>query len=131
MKVGYAVKQISPMLAVGDMRETIQFYTGVLGFSIYVESAEYSIIERDGFPVHLLKAADSSVMDAVRGHTQIYLEVSDIHSLWNEVQKLRDTYSIRDLFERDYGMTEFHISDPNGCLIFVGERTANIAGQRD
>jgi hypothetical protein len=30
---------------------------------------------------------------------------------------------MRDLFDRDYGMTEFHISDSNGCLVFVGEPT--------
>ena len=114
------------MLAVADMRETLGFYKDVLGFNVYVESDEYSIIERDGFPIHLMKAADFSVMEAVRGHTQIYIEVSDIQSLWNRVSDYRDKYKIRDLFARDYGMTEFHIGDPNDCLIFVGERTANL-----
>jgi catechol 2,3-dioxygenase-like lactoylglutathione lyase family enzyme len=127
MKTAYTVKQISPMLAVADMTETLRFYSEVLGFNIYAESEDYSIIERNGFPIHLIKAADAAVMEAVRGHTEIYIEVSDIESLWKHVQTFRDKYKIRDLFNRSYGMTEFHLGDPNGCLIFVGERTANIS----
>jgi catechol 2,3-dioxygenase-like lactoylglutathione lyase family enzyme len=126
MPFSHIVKHISPMLAVADMKGTLQFYSDVLGFSTYMESSEYSIIERNGFPIHLMKATDQSVLDAVRGHTEIYVEVSDIHSLWNHVQTFRDRYKTRDLFEREYGMTEFHIADPNDCLIFVGERTASI-----
>ena len=114
------------MLAVADMKATLQFYSEVLGFAVYMESPEYSIIERNGFPIHLMKAHDQSVMDAVRGHTEIYVEVSDIHSLWKHVQGFRDKHKIRDLFDREYGMTEFHIADPNDCLVFVGEPTRSI-----
>jgi len=39
------------------------------------------------------------------------------------VKTFKDRYHMRDLFERDYGMTELHIEDPNGCLVFVGEPT--------
>ena len=38
------------MLAVADMKQTLRFYADVLGFSVYVESDEYSIIERNGLP---------------------------------------------------------------------------------
>ena len=114
------------MLAVGDMRETLQFYSEVLGFSISMESAEYSIIERDGYTIHFMKAADQSVLDAVRGHTDIYIQVSGIHSLWEYVQKFKDKFKMRGLLDRDYGMTEFHICDPNECLVFIGETTSSI-----
>ena len=111
------------MLAVADMQGTISFYGDVLGFSATMTTAEYSIIERDGHTIHLMKAADEHVMECVRGHTEIYIEVSDIHSLWNHVKTFKDKYKIRDLFDQAYGMTEFHIGDPNGCLVFVGEPT--------
>jgi hypothetical protein len=63
-------------------------------------------------------------MHARRNHTEIYIEVSNIHSIWDHVKTFKDQYRIRDLFDREYGMTEFHIADPHGCLIFVGEPTA-------
>lgn len=63
-------------------------------------------------------------MKCVRGHTEIYVEVSGINDLWKHVETFKGRYRIRDLFRREYGMTEFHVEDPNGCLVFVGEPTA-------
>ncbi|NYF52039.1 VOC family protein [Tunturiibacter gelidoferens] len=123
MPTATIAKRISPMLAVADMEETLAFYQEVLGFKLTMNSPEYSIVERDGQTIHFQKAASEKVMQCVRGHTEIYLEVSNIHPLWEHVKTLKDRYRIRDLFDRDYGMTEFHISDPNDCLVFVGEPT--------
>ncbi len=116
-------KRISPMLATANMEETILFYQCVLGFAPTMKSPEYSIMERDGQTIHFQKAASDEVMRCVREHTEIYIEVSGIRALWEHVKTFKDRYRIRDLFEREYGMTEFHIADPNGCLVFVGERT--------
>ena len=116
------VKRISPMLAVADMDTTLDFYTKVLGFEATLRSPDYSIVSRDGATIHFMKAANEAVMKAVRGHTEIYIEVTDIASLWEHVSRFRNAYRIRDLFDREYGMREFHIGDPNGCLVFVGQK---------
>jgi predicted enzyme related to lactoylglutathione lyase len=123
MTAAYTAKKISPMLAVADMEETLGFYKEVLGFSARMKSPEYAIVERDGQTIHFMKAASEHVMECVRGHTEIYIEVSDVRSLWEHVKTFKERYRIRDLFDREYGMTEFHIGDPNGCLVFVGEPT--------
>ncbi len=81
-------KRISPMLAVADMDETIAFYQNVLGFTPTTKSLEYSIVERDGQTIHFMKAASEEVMKCVRGHTEIYVEVSGIHALWEHVEAL-------------------------------------------
>ncbi len=117
-------KRISPMLATADMEETISFYQNVLGFTATMKSPGYSIVERDGQTIHFQKAASEEVMKCVRGHAEIYIEVSGIHVLWEHVQTFKNRHRIRDLFDREYGMTEFHIEDPNGCLVFVGEPTS-------
>lgn len=116
-------KRISPMLATDNMDETIFFFRTVLGFMPTVQSPAYSIIERDGQTIHLQKAASEEVMKSMREHTEIYIEVSGIRALWEHVKTFKDRYKIRDLFDREYGMTEFHIADPHGCLVFVGEPT--------
>src|ERR1700678_2581020 len=123
MTATYTAKKISPMLAVADMDETLAFYQEVLGFTSMMKSLEYSIVERDGQTIHFMKAADEHVMECVSGHTEIYVEVSGIRPLWEHVKTFKERYKIRDLFEREFGMTEFHIGDPNGCLVFVGEPT--------
>jgi catechol 2,3-dioxygenase-like lactoylglutathione lyase family enzyme len=123
MPATYTAKKISPMLAVADMEETLAFYRDVLGFTAMMKSPGYSIVEHDGQTIHFMKADSEEVMRCVRGHTEIYIEVSNINSLWEHVKTFKDRYKIRDLFDRDYGMTEFHIHDPNGCFVFVGEPT--------
>ena len=109
------------MLTVANMEESIAFYHDVLGFTPTLKSPGYSITERDGQTIHFQKADSEEVMNCVRGHTEIYIEVSGIRSMWEHVKTFKDRYRIRDLFDREYGMTEFHISDPNECLVFVGE----------
>ena len=116
-------KRISPMLAVANLDETLSFYERVLGFSPVLKLAGYAIVQRDGQTIHFQRADSEEVMNCVRGHAEIYIEVSDIQSLWEHVKTFKNEYRIRDLFVRDYGMTEFHISDPNECLVFVGEST--------
>ena len=120
----YVAKHISPMLATADMEKTIAFFRDILGFSVTRQSANYSIIERDHQSIHLQNAVNEDVMKLVRDHTEIYIEVSGIRALWLHVQPFKNRYHIRDLFDREYGMTEFHIVDPNSCLVFVGEPTA-------
>ena len=124
MKSTPIAKRISPMLATSNMEETILFYQSVLGFMPTMKSPEYSIVERDGQTIHFQMAASEEVMTCVREHTEIYIEVSGIHILWDHVKTFKNRYRIRDLFDREYGMTEFHIGDPNGCLVFVGEPTS-------
>lgn len=111
------------MLAVADIDQTLEFYTSLLGFAVIIKSPEYTIVERDGATIHFMKVADESVMDAVRGHTEIYIEVDDIQPVWEHVHTHRGSHKIRDLLDQPYGMTEFHIEDPNGCLVFVGQPT--------
>ena len=120
------VRRISPMLAVANMEESIAFYQNVLGFAIAQQSPEYSVIERDGQTIHLQRAASDEIMKTLRNHVEIYIEVSGIQQLWQHVQSFKNRYRLRDLFERDYGMTEFHVIDPNSCLVFVGERTDQV-----
>ncbi len=122
------VRKISPMLAVANMEESLAFYQDILGFKTVLKSPDYSIVERDGQTIHFQKALSEEVMNCVRGHTEIYIEVSGINSLWEHVKTFKNRYRIRDLFAREYGMVEFHISDPNDCLVFVGEPLPNEAG---
>jgi predicted enzyme related to lactoylglutathione lyase len=111
------------MLAVADMDKTLDFYSDILGFTVSMKSPDYSIVERDGATIHLMKAASESVLQAVRGHTEIYIEVDDISTLWQHVEACKGEYKIKELHDRPYGMTEFHIGDPNDCLVFVGQQT--------
>ena len=117
----YQAKTLSPIVPIADMDRSIRFYNEVLGFQTAMQSAEYSILTREGASLHLTMAADESVLEVTRGHMSFYLEIRGIETLWEHVFAFKERYKIRDLSDREYGMREFHILDPDGCLIFVGE----------
>jgi predicted enzyme related to lactoylglutathione lyase len=121
-----SAKRISPMFPVANMEETLAFYEEVLGFKRTLEAPKYAILERDGQTVHFMPAAPG-VMEKVRGHMEFYIEVQGIQALWEHVKGFKPKHTIRDLFDRDYGMREFHIVDPNECLVFVGEPIGEAA----
>ena len=115
------------MLVTASIAETLAFYCNVLGFEAVMQSDGYAIVARNGHTIHFMRAESGAVMAHVRGHTEIYIEVSDIKTLWEHVKMFKERYRVRDLFDRDYGMTEFHIEDPNGCLVLVGEPTQSTS----
>ena len=117
--------RICPMLAVENMESTLEFYSLVLGFSPIMQTDSYSVVDRDGMRIHFMLAADESVLNAVRGHTDIYIEVEGVEDLWESVKSLDAPHKTKALFDQPYGMREFHIEDPNGVLIFVGEQQSS------
>src|SRR5260370_38888662 len=123
MTVPETARKISPMQAVANMEQTFAFYQDVLGFTAMMKSSEYSILERDGQTIQFMKAASDEVMTCVRGHTEIYLEVSGIGSLREHVKTFKDRASIRDLFDREYGMTELAAQPATSSLAAARDAT--------
>ncbi len=115
------VKQISPMLCVSDLERFVAFYRDVLLFDVLMNSSRYAIIERDGATIHL-HPADEEVLSRLRGQIEIYIEVDDLDALWEHVSRFRGgKWRIREPFTQAYGMREFHIDDPDGCTVFIGQ----------
>ena len=114
---------LSPILPVARMETAVTFYCEVLGFETVSKSDDYTILCRGQATLHLTKAKPG-LLENARGHFSIYLEVKNIEPLWAHVTQFKDRHQIRDLFDRDYGMREFHIIDPDGCLVFVGQLMA-------
>lgn len=118
------VHTISPMLSVADVDATESFFCEILGFRVLRSEPQYRIVERDGQLVHIKLAWSDAVLQGAKESAEIYIAVSGIDVLWERVRKHKDRFHMRDLFEREYGMTEFHIKPPGGeCVIFVGEPT--------
>jgi len=122
-----SIKTVAPMLNTIDMESSLAFYKDILGFTPVVSSPSYCVIERDGQLIHLQQVEDTPAMKTVRDHTEIYIEVRNIRQLWEHVRNFKDRFKVRDLFAREYGMTEFHIIEPNTCLVFVGEVTSEMS----
>ena len=121
----FRIVSVAPMLNVADSIAEIAFFRDVLGFTNLMNDPGYAVMHRDGNEVHIAENHDEEVLSHVNGRMQIYVQTDDIDALWQLAQPFSETYRMRALFEREYGMTEFHIHTPGGILVFVAEATGH------
>ncbi|MGI8794498.1 MAG: VOC family protein [Acidimicrobiales bacterium] len=120
--------ELVPMLATNDLRETIDFYQS-LGFeclnSLEVEGQlVWAFMSRDAVqvmftwdPPHTHDDGDThSHGPALAG--SLYFYPDDVDALWAE---LKDKAKVlQEIGDRDYGMRDFSLEDPNGYMISFG-----------
>lgn len=112
----------APILGARDIDETLAFYQDVLGFSVVRNEFGYAIIKHGSALIHFRCPAQALPAGA-KDIREIYIEVHGIAALWEKAGRHKDSYKMRGLFDQPYGMTEFHVIDPNGILVFAGEQT--------
>lgn len=126
MFVGLGMKmnklnRLVPMIRTDDVKGTIEFYTGILGFTCNAQSEEWGWAS--------IAQGDVEMMIAVPNKHEewsgpimtgsFYFYPDDIDSLWVELKdKCKICYEIENF---DYGMREFAIYDNNGYLLQFGK----------
>jgi uncharacterized glyoxalase superfamily protein PhnB len=113
------VYNMQPMLQVRDLRESIAFYTDVLGFKVdgtWPEDAPRWAGLHSGNARIMLSAFDGIAEPQLTG--AIYMYPDDLDAAW---ERLQDAVAVEEpLATRPYGMREFSFRDPDGYLITFG-----------
>ena len=140
-----AIKKLTPNLMVEDVRASVEFYTGVLGFTLNMVVPEnsktienqlekgkkyvYSMVSRDEVYIMLI---DKDVFDedlpmltstAIGASVSFYIEVDDINAIYNEINEKAEV--VKELDTTWYGMREFYIKDCNGYILGFAQRGGN------
>jgi len=118
------ITELRPMLWTEDLEGTVDFYTGVLGFSAGEVNEEWGwgnlII--DGVSVMIAKPNEHTSYDKIGFTGSFYFTTDDVDALWEKLKdKAQVCYGIEDFF---YGMREFAIYDNNGYLLQFGQEIA-------
>ena len=123
------LKRYAPMLATGDMHQTIAFYRNILGFTLgdtFESSGVISWCEMTLGPATLMFSQHETQTDHpgardMFGQTSIAFYVENVEPLYEtlvtkdvEISELRVTF---------YGMKEFELRDPTGYTLLIGEAT--------
>ena len=124
------LKHYAPMLATGDMNETIAFYRDILGFTLgdtFGSSGVISWCEMKLGPATLMFTQHETKTEhpgarEMFAQTAIAFYVDNVESIYESLaSKDVDLSELRVTF---YGMKEFELLDPTGYTLLIGEATS-------
>ncbi|MBI3485922.1 VOC family protein [Candidatus Daviesbacteria bacterium] len=117
-------------LFVSDVKKAVEFYTKVLGFTKLQSYDNYYPVKKDSVIIGIGLANrlpknhyfQPEVINDRRGvGVEIVLEVDNIHSLYESVKKTG--YPIaEELTQREWGLTDFRLVDPDGYYLRLTSR---------
>ena len=121
---------ISPMLAVRNMKQTIQFYRDSLGFKIGMtfpdsNNPEYADLSKDGMVLMFIPAENIGIgrEEKLGVGVNMYMQIDgDIDKYYNEL-KDKGVKIVVDIKDEPYGIRDFTVEDIDGYKL-----TFNQAG---
>jgi catechol 2,3-dioxygenase-like lactoylglutathione lyase family enzyme len=117
--------RVAPRLPVVDIRRTLAFYTGMLGFDLGMvwpeEAPRFAILDRDGVSVQFHVAGEA--LGEEGGQVMLSFDVADVRALHAALEGRVPVEWGPEVYW--YGRREFAIRDPNGYLVILSEETAD------
>ena len=113
--------QITPLISVSDIAQSIGFYADTLGFSTGYQSDDYAYMFRDNIAVRLLKLGEGADINL---RQCCYIDVEGIDALYESLRPKLDKLPkgrIKIPFNQFYGQREFHVIDEDNLLLMFGE----------
>jgi uncharacterized glyoxalase superfamily protein PhnB len=112
---------LSPLLAVRDMKKTLDFYTKSLGFELKMcfpnpDNPQYADIIKDGMVLMFIVAKEHGIDTKEKFGTGIYLYMQidgDIDKYYNELKQKGVKIAI-DIKDEPFGVRDFTVEDPDG-----------------
>lgn len=112
------VQVVIPVLPVKDLARTHAYYCSVLGFLEpwgFGDPPQYGGVRAD---LEQMPAIHFTV-DESRGPGEVFVIIRDVDSYFAEV-KTAGAEVIFDIGDRDYGMRDFMVADPDGNRLSFG-----------
>jgi predicted DNA-binding ribbon-helix-helix protein len=121
------IESAATVVPVADLGRSVDFYVGVLGFELEFMADDGSIARvcRDQAKIQLVHTGNADVLDVTANHISIYLTIDGVDDLFETLRPALDSLpAARVSPPRDmaHGRREFHVRDPDRCLLIFGER---------
>ena len=117
--------ELRPMLWTEDLQETIDFYTGTLGFTCGERNDEWgwATLWIDEIAIMIAKPSEHTKYDKIGFTGSFYFNTDAIDGWWDKLKdKANIAYGIENF---EYGMREFAVYDNNGYLLQFGQEIEN------
>ena len=113
------ITQACPVLAAADVAAASAWYRDRLGFSVKLTTPDYAIVSRDAIELHLWRCGERHIAE----NTSAYLRVDDVDAVHATMEAAAQGGRISPVAEREWGMREFYVWDPDGNLLRFGQPT--------
>jgi uncharacterized glyoxalase superfamily protein PhnB len=114
------INKLTPMLSTKQLRETVGFYTEVLGFDCpnFVEDWGWAVVTHGEIEIMFALPNAHLPFEKPTFTGSLYFNVENADEMWERVKdQIKVCYPIEDF---DYGMREFAAYDNNGYLLQFG-----------
>lgn len=120
------IGRAATIVAVSDVAASVAFYRDVLGFECRDQASDgsFALVARGPAALQLLRTDDPAALNATAENVAVYLYVGGVDALYESLRPKLESLPRRRVkapFDQAYGMREFHVKDPDGCLLFFGE----------
>jgi len=124
---------ISPLLAVRDMKEAIEFYKDFLGFRVGMcfpdaNNPEYADLSKDGMVLMVIPAKDHGISPEEKFGLGVYLYMhidGDIDEYYHELKKKGVKIAV-DIKDEPYGVRDFTVEDINGYKLTFNQLSKTV-----
>ena len=117
------VTQITPFVFTRDLAGSLSFFCDILEFSCAFQMENYAFVHaKKGAAIRVLEVDPACEI----AEQMIYLDCEDVDALYARLKPRLDLLPegrVRAPFEQPYGMREFHVKDPDNCLLFFGNKS--------
>jgi catechol 2,3-dioxygenase-like lactoylglutathione lyase family enzyme len=129
------LQSISPLLQVTDMKKSVEFYTGKLGFKEKWRDGDgFVILSRDGCDLYLGQKQTKVDLRNITARAKpdgfasydlhIHCALGAVDSLWKEFTRAGVQIPEKNgPVNREYGIRDFTVIDPDGYSIVFGSPT--------
>lgn len=113
--------QAIPILPSLDTERSVAFCNRVFGTNC-TDHGDYVIIEDGSFEVHYYKCDDPKLPSV----TSCYIAVKEIDALYAKIEPTGAIHPNGKIADREWGMREFVVVDPDGNIFRVGQALREI-----
>lgn len=114
-------QQVFPTLQVADIYRALEFYTQQLGFAelfVWGEPVMFAGVTLDKTTIHL------ALVEEVRNKSVVNFVVSSANELY-QVHQSNNVKIVVPIDDREYGLRDYQVEDPDGNLIGFGHYIYN------
>jgi catechol 2,3-dioxygenase-like lactoylglutathione lyase family enzyme len=110
---------LTPMFWTRHVKETVVFYTEVLGFECGVEEEGWAVLLRDEIEVMIAYPNEHVPFEGPMFTGSFYINTTNVDELW---EAWKDTCNVcYEVADFEYGMREFAIYDNNNYILQFGQ----------